>query len=129
MCPDRSDDVLGRILAADVDQKVMRALSTREQRYVAYHLLDHEQATLDELADVLAGRVAAVERRVTTRSDRESLRTALYHTHLPQMRDAGLIVFDPVDGVVDRSPLSGGERDLIAAAYLAEQNTPAETEP
>lgn len=120
---DDRPDVLAEILAADVDEDVLRALGTREQRYTLYHLLDNERATLSELADALAGWMATTERRVTTDVDRSSLRIALYHNHLPQLASAGLVDFDDVDRVVDRSPLSAGERDLVEAAYLAEHWT------
>lgn len=120
---DDTPDVLGRILAADVDEAVLRALGTREQRYTLYHLLDHERATLSELADVLAGWMATTECRVTTDVDRSSLRIALYHNHLPQLASAGLVDFDAADRTVDRAPLSAAERNLVEAAYLAEHWT------
>lgn len=120
---DDAPDVLARILSADVDEDVLRALGTREQRYTLYHLLDHERVTLSELADVLAGWMATTERRVTTDVDRSSLRVALYHNHLPRLESAGLVDFDAAASVVDRSPLSADERELVEAAYLAEHWT------
>lgn len=120
---DDPPDVLATILAAEVDEDVLRALGTREQRYTLYHLLDHERVTLSELADVLAGWMAATECRVTTDVDRSSLRIALYHNHLPRLASAGLVDFDAVESVVDRSPLSTDERELVEAAYLAEHWT------
>jgi len=107
---DDPPDVLSRVLAADVDEDILRALGTREQRYTLYHLLDHERVTLSELADVLAGWLATTESRVTTNADRSSLRIALYHNHLPQLASAGLVDFDATQSVVDRSPLSAEER-------------------
>lgn len=123
MSTNDAPDVLRQILAAGVDEDVLRALSTREQRYALYHFLDHERATLDELADVLAGWIAAAEKRVTTGVDRSSLRICLYHNYLPQLDDLGLLAFDPEEKVVDRSPLSTAERELIEAACMAEHWT------
>ena len=123
MCSNGTDDVLARILTADVDEDVMQALSARERRYVLYHLLDHERITLAELADVVAGWLAVNEQRVTTTVDRESIRLALYHNHLPKLAAIDLIAFDPEEKVVDRSPLTEPEYDLIEAAYLAEHRT------
>lgn len=120
---DDAPDVLARILAADVEEDVLRALGTREQRYTLYHLLDHERVTLSELADVLAGWMAAAESRVTTGTDRSALRIALYHNHLPQLANAGLVDFDATASVVDRSPLSAEEREIVEAAYLSEHWT------
>ena len=120
---DDPPDVLSRVLAADVDEDILRALGTREQRYTLYHLLDHERVTLSELADFLAGWLATTESRVTTNADRSSLRIALYHNHLPQLASAGLVDFDATQSVVDRSPLSAEEREIVEAAYLAEHWT------
>lgn len=127
MSNDSAPDVLGQILTADADEDVLRALGTREQRYTLYHLLDHERATLDELADVLAGWMAATGMGVTTGVERSSLRIALYHNYLPKLADAGLLAFDTEENVVDRSPLSDAERELIEAAYLAEHWTGEQT--
>ena len=123
MSTDGASTLLREILAAEFDEDVLRALSVREQRYALYHFLDHERATLDELADALAGWMAATENRVTTNVDRSSLRLALYHRSLPQLDDAGLLSFDPERKVVNRSPLSTAERDLIEAACIAEHWT------
>lgn len=122
MSPDGTADVLERILSTDVDEDVLRALSVREQRYVLYYLLDHERVSLAQLADVLTGWMATVEQRVLVNTDRESVRIGLYHNHLPQLSDLGLLTFDPADKVIHRSPLSEPERNLVEAAYLAEHS-------
>lgn len=127
MTADGPPDVLGEILASDVDEDVLRALSNRHQRYALYHLLDHENATLDELADVVAGWVATTEAGVTTAADRSSIRVKLYHDHLPKLADADLVEFDQEAKVVDRSPLSATERELIQAACVAEHWTEEST--
>lgn len=121
MSSDGASGVLGRILAADVDEAVLRALATRQQRYALYYMLDHERATLGELADVLSGWQAVTDRTVTTAADHSSLRIGLYHTHLPRLDDAGLVAFDPTERVVDRAPLSADQRELIEAARAAER--------
>ncbi|SFR92198.1 hypothetical protein SAMN05216559_1026 [Halomicrobium zhouii] len=120
---DDPPDLLGRVLDADVDEDLLRALGTREQRYTLYYLLDHDRVTLSELADVLAGWLATTESRVTTGADRSSLRIALYHNHLPQLASAGLVDFDATELVVDRSSLSAEEREIVEAAYLSEHWT------
>lgn len=128
MCPESSQDVLAQILAADVTTDEMRAMSARERRYVMYYLLDHERTSVDELGDVLAGWMAATERRVTTGVDRESLLIALYHTHLPKLADAGLVEFDADRGVVARTSLSDPVRDLIRTVHRAEHRSAALSE-
>lgn len=127
MSTDGAPDILGQILAADVDEDVLRALGNRTQRYTLYHFLNQERATLDELADVLAGWMATTEDRVTTNVDRSSLRISLYHNHLPQLAAVGLLSFDPEDEVADRSPLSTAERELVENAYVAEHWTAEST--
>lgn len=123
MSPDGPPDVLGTILASDVGEDVLRALGNRQQRYTLYHFLDSESATLDELADVLAGWMAATENQVTTDVERSSLRVDLYHNHLPHLANLDLVAFDPEAKVVDRSPLSTAERELIETACKAEHWT------
>lgn len=129
MSRDGAPDVLGEILAADVDDDVLSVLSTREQRYALYYLLDHERVPLSELADVIAGWLAVADRQVTTAGERTSLRIALYHTHLPRLEAAGLIEFDPDDRVVDRAAFPTTTRELVEAARAAERWTGETTAP
>lgn len=129
MSDDGPPDVLRHVLGSDVGEDVLRAMSTREQRYVLYHLLDHEEATLGELADVVAGWIAATDRDVTTSVDRSSLRVGLYHNHLPRLAEADLIAFDPEAKAVDGSPMSEDERELVETACVAEHWTGGRTTP
>ena len=120
MCPQTFRELVGRIVDSGVEEDVLRAMRSRERRYVCYYLLDHERVALDELADVLAGWIAATDHRVTTRPDRDSLRLALYHNHLPRLAEAGLVAFDREELVTERTPRFGEVRALVAAAHRFE---------
>lgn len=120
MCPNCSNGVLELILATDVDEDVMRAMSNRECRYTLYYLLDNERVSLEDLADVVTGWVAAAGKQMTTSTDRESLRISLYHQHLPLLAECGLVEFDPEEQCVARSSLFESVQNLVEASYLAE---------
>lgn len=83
-----------------IDDEVFVALRNRHRRYTLYFLDEHDCASVDELADVLAG-WEALESGVTTREDRTDFHAALVHRHLPLLEAAGLI--DREDTVVRRS--------------------------
>jgi len=81
---------------------VFDVLSNRRRRYTLYHLrqrADH-RASIRELSR----RVAAWEQRADpegiTYEDRKSAYTSLSQSHLPKMHEAGLVEFDPEEGVV-----------------------------
>lgn len=120
MSPSGAADVFAAVLAADVDEDVVRALAERERRYVVYYALDHERVSIDELGDVVAGWVAANEGRVMVPPDRESLVIDLYHNHIPRLADAGLVEFDETTQVVTAVSLPGAVRDLVQLTYMAE---------
>ncbi|WP_134672133.1 DUF7344 domain-containing protein [Halorussus marinus] len=78
-------------------------LSDRRRRYVLYTLRRHSSAmALDELAEAVASRDDDAET--------DHVRTALYHSHLPRMENAGVVSFDPDSELVrltdgDSSPV------------------------
>lgn len=123
MCPNRASDVVAQIFEADVDEGVMWAMSARERRFVLYHLLDEDRASVDRLADAVAGWMAATDTSVGDRPDQQSLEQTLYHNHLPRLADAGLVEFDPDERVVTSESLSEPVRDLVQVTYMAEHQT------
>lgn len=119
MGEDRPGSLLEAILAADVDEDVLRALQVPQRRYVLYHLLDAGETPREELAEVVAGWMTAAHGEVSDRVEPDQLRTALYHTHLPVLADADLV---EGDGAVAPT-LTPDARDLVEAAYLTEHWT------
>lgn len=84
-----------------------RALAERPRRRVMAYLLEHQETTRAELADVLSGWEATEdEGTMTTPERREEITVRLHHVHLPKLADAGLITYDQADGRVCMSELS-----------------------
>ena len=81
---------------------VFDVLSNRRRRYALHHLKqrpDH-RVSLAELSSRVAAWEQGTDPEELTYEDRKSAHTSLSQFHLPQMRDAGLVEFDPADGVV-----------------------------
>lgn len=80
---------------------VFDVLSNRRRRYALHHLKRHAGAV--SLA-ALSQQVAAWEQGVAPEGlvyeDRKSVHTSLSQFHLPRMAEAGLVEFDPDEGVV-----------------------------
>ncbi|MFB6129280.1 MAG: hypothetical protein ABEJ28_00470 [Salinigranum sp.] len=74
---------------------VFGALSDPIARYALYYLVAEESASLDGLADVVAGWMNASDDAVATPADRDRVRLLLFHVHLPKLDDAELLRFDP----------------------------------
>ena len=77
-------------------------LSNRRRRYALTHLkrrADH-RASLAELSRRVAAWEQGADPEELTYEDRKSAHTSLSQFHLPKMREAGLVEFDPEDGVV-----------------------------
>lgn len=74
---------------------IVRALADRRRRRILRYLRDHDEVSESELADVLTGWLAADrESGRADPDDRERIRTALTHVHLPHLVDAGLVETD-----------------------------------
>lgn len=110
------------LVGAAVDDDVLAALSVAKRRYVCYHLLDEGQVTLADLADAVADWMTAAHVGPAKRVDRDQLRTALYHTHVPVLAEAGLVEVGE-DWQVVEPTLSDAERELIEVTHLAEHWT------
>jgi len=81
---------------------VFDVLSNRRRRYALHHLkrrADH-RASLAELSRRVAAWEQGADPEELTYEDRKSAHTSLSQFHLPKMREAGLVEFDPEDGVV-----------------------------
>ena len=81
---------------------VFDVLSNRRRQYALHHLKqrsDH-RASLTELSRCVTAWEQGTDPDELTYQDRKSAHTSLSQFHLPKMRDAGLVEFDPDDGVV-----------------------------
>lgn len=73
---------------------LFQLLATRERRVTIAHLSEHPDATVDELATVLAGRAAVDEEKISDEADYEDAYIRLFHSILPRFEDYGLLEFD-----------------------------------
>jgi hypothetical protein len=82
---------------------VLETLSHPYARYTLAYLSDKPDATLDTLAEVIAGAEAGGTNAVATSEDLRRVRIRLYHVVLPKLDDVGYVDFDPGDRNVVRS--------------------------
>jgi hypothetical protein len=107
--PDLSAAVSSAVLSLD---HVFEALEHPRRRYVCYALSERDEWSLPELAT----RIVAWERSVDPGSvdgeDRETVLISLYHSHVPTLRDRGVVQFDEAAGTVT----PGENADQVLAA-------------
>lgn len=79
----------------DLD-RVFEALADEHRRFALHYLRDHGGAApFEEVVDAVADSVTASEHH-----DRRAVQSALYHVHLPKLRDVGLVAESDPDGEV-----------------------------
>lgn len=77
-------------------------LSNRRRRYALHHLKQrsNHRASLAELSRRVTAWEQGTDPAELTYEDRKSAHTSLSQFHLPKMHEAGLVEFDPEEGVV-----------------------------
>lgn len=93
-------------------------LASPYRRYVLYYLTS-EVDRVD--IETLAGALTAWDRGQAAPglSDSEvAVETALYHTHLPKLAEAGIVRFDRDSGVIELDDTNGHEQFIIEAARI-----------
>lgn len=101
--------------------RVFSSLAAPRRRFILDYLMDVEagRASFDELVDHVIE-----EETHSPAPDREAVETALHHTHLPKLADAGFVDVDRENGVVTTT-----DRTRQTEPYLAfARNWPAEAE-
>lgn len=117
--PSVFDILVGDVIGDDV----FRAVADTRRRFALYYLLEHRQATVEELTDVVTGWSYAARGKAAGPTDRDAVATGLTHAHLPLLREAGLVTYEPdgdPDDVVTLAPLSDPVRTLLRWAYERE---------
>jgi len=109
---DERDLFDGRRLG-QIDDAVFTVMSDRHRRVALYFLLEYERMTLAELADVVTGWTAARRNGMATREERARVSSALYHHHVPEMVDAGLVDYDAATETVALAPLPDDVLELV----------------
>lgn len=69
-------------------------LSDRHRRYALYYLQDHDPVSADELAEQIATWEANTGGTDDVDETQERIAIELRHTHLPKLRDTGVIEYD-----------------------------------
>ena len=82
-------------------------------------LREESPTTLSELAAGVAAREREVTREELATADVRRVSIALYHAHLPKLRDAGVIEFDPDDGFVSLGADAADAFELLDAVDVA----------
>lgn len=104
---------------------LFRALANPMRRRVLGYLLEREDATFEELVDILLGWVAS-EGAVVGPDERRRLEIELDHHHLPLLADSGLVAYDREEMEVRLETLPDAVAELIRFSIRFEQ--PPESE-
>lgn len=99
---------------------VFDALADERRRFILRYVIDQSGGVgFDELANGIHNRETRSNGGFSERDDRERIRCALYHSHLPKLDDAGIVEFDRTHDTVHLT-LDGVRldlcRDLVARA-------------
>ena len=115
----------GALDAVSSPDALFRALANRTRRRVLGYLLEREDATFEELIDILTGWVAS-EGVVVGPDERRQLEIRLYHHHLPLLADSGLVAYDREEMEIRLETVPENVADLIRFSTRIEQ--PPESE-
>lgn len=96
------------------------ALRERDRRLVLYFLLEHETATLSELADVVTAWRHASDSRVIEPQCRNQQYLQLRQLHVPKLVDADIVTHDEETDRISLEPCPEPIRELAARACAAE---------
>lgn len=103
-----------------IGDDLYRAVSNRDRTYALAYLLEHESATLDELADVVTAWSNVPAGTPATRTERDRRRTQLHHRHLPILERAGLVRYDAGAKEVVLLTVPQAVVDLLSRSLTAE---------
>ncbi|AGN00436.1 hypothetical protein L593_02425 [Salinarchaeum sp. Harcht-Bsk1] len=102
------------------DDRIFRALASKQRRRLLSYLLDGEVRTVEELATALTGWQASESGSMQTAADREQVRIELFHSHLPLLDEVGLIAYDRDRDVVRIESLDPVVEELLAGRFSTE---------
>lgn len=104
----------------DVIDDAFLALRERDRRFALYYLLEHETASLSEVADVVTGWLYATEEGVVGSERRNKRYLTLLHVHVPTLVDAGIVDHDEEAGTLSLAPCPESVRELARRACAQE---------
>lgn len=103
---------VGEAVTVPTPDALFQALSKRMRRRVLSYLLDRREASVTELADVVAG-WRATESAMVERTERERIAVELRHVHLPMLASAEIVEYDSGSGAVRLPDLPASVADLV----------------
>jgi DNA-binding transcriptional ArsR family regulator len=115
--------------ALDADSSLdtlFRALADPTRRRVLGYLLEREEASFEELTDILVGWVAS-EGTVVGPNERERIEIGLYHEHLPVLADSDLVEYDTETTEVSLGTLPNDIAELIRLSNRYEREASADS--
>ncbi len=93
----QSGPSVGSVHDAIEPETAFELLANRHRRLLLDQLAqDGSRSTIDELAAALAENQSSADSPYSV----EDVKIALHHIHLPQLADAGVVQYDPQDGIV-----------------------------
>lgn len=113
----------------DDTDDVFNVLSDARRRHVLYYLREHDAASLDELADVIAGWLTVDRVTITTPTRRDRIRINLHHVHLPMLDDIGFLAYDREAHCARLRDLSDEAEALIDRSLAVERARRTEETP
>jgi len=88
------------------------------RRYALYCLTNESKViSVDTLATAIAKR-AGDQTRASRSTDREAVKTALCHAHLPKLADRGVVSFRPNTGTIELRETDGIDQFLADMARI-----------
>lgn len=96
------------------------ALRDRDRRFVLYFLLEHETASLSEVADVVTGWIHAPNGGVVEPQCRTERYQHLLHTQIPKLVEIGVVRHDEDADTLSLSPCPEPIREFATRACAVE---------
>lgn len=97
-----------------------RVLRHRRRRLACYVLLEHETASLSDVADAVAGWQYATGDGIVEPQCRRQCYLDLRHTHVPVLVDAGVARYDEESETLSLAPCPEPIRNLVTKACAFE---------
>ncbi len=107
----------------DVVDDGFLVLRNRNRRFACYFLLEHETASVSELADVVVSWIHTADGRIVEPQCREQCYLSLHHTHVPMLVETGVVCYDERAGTVSLAPCPEPIRTLITRACAMETSS------
>lgn len=96
------------------------ALRNRNRRFMCYFLLEHETASLSELADVVSGWTHTADGRIVESQCRDQCYLNLQHTHVPKLVEIGMVCYDDDTDSLSLAPCPESARKIVTRACAME---------